>query len=375
MSRLVTVMRVSWTSLRRDRAALMLTFALPLIFFTVFASVFAELDSTDPGLIEVGLVSQSTGVFSDELARVLMESESLALQTMPSVEDARDAILRQDLQAAIVLGPDFDEQVDLGETADVRILGDSSNPLIAPSLSGHLMDAIIRTAGRLEGDGATEASSSEPLAITVEDAVGGPDRKASTAYFAAGLGVLFLMLSISNRAGMLLEERDNGTLERMLSTQLGLNTYLLGRALFLALLGLVQITVMFGWAALAFGLPLLAHLDGFVLMALLSAISAAGFGLALALLCRTREQLTAASIVVVLILAAVGGNLFPRFLMPAWLESLGWYTFNAWALDGFQQVFWYDAPIIALGRHVAVLLGATLLFFALTRLLATRWAR
>ena len=82
MSRLATVMRVSWTSLRRDRAALLLTFALPLIFFTVFASVFAELDSTDPGLMKVGLVSQSSGVFSDELARVLGESEALELRAL-----------------------------------------------------------------------------------------------------------------------------------------------------------------------------------------------------------------------------------------------------------------------------------------------------
>ena len=372
MSRLSTVMRVSWISLRRDRAALLLTFALPLVFFTVFASVFAELDSTDPGVIEVGLVSESGGVFSEELESVLGESGSIALHRVASVDEARAAILRQDLQAAIVLGPDFDEQVDLGETAGVRILGDSSNPLVAPALSGHLMDAVIRTAGRLGDESETVE---EPLAITLEDAVGGPDRKASTAYFAAGLGVLFLMLSISNRAGMMLEERDNGTLERMLSTQLGLNTYLAGRALFLALLGLLQITVMFLWAALAFDLPLWSHLPGFIVMALLSAISAAGFGLMLALLCRTREQLTAASIVVVLILAAIGGNLFPRFLMPGWLESLGWYTFNAWALDGFQQVFWYDAPLGALGRHVVVLLGATIAFFTLTRMLATRWAR
>jgi ABC-2 type transport system permease protein len=325
--------------------------------------------------MDVGLVIDSEGVFSDELALVLADAPALALRRTDSADAARRLILAQELQAAIVLGPDFDAQVDLGETADVRILGDSSNPLVAPAVTGLLMNAVIRTASRLGDEVEGGPPLEEPIRITVEDAVGGPDRDASTAYFAAGLGVLFLMLSISNRAGMMLDERDNGTLERMLSTQLSLNAYLFGRGVFLALLGGAQISVMFAWAAIAFGLPLTSHLGGFALMAALSAVAASGFGLFLALLCRTREQLTAASIVVVLILAAIGGNLFPRFLMPDWLEAIGWFTFNAWALDGFQQVFWYDAPLSALGRHVAVLLGATLAFFITARGIAGRWAR
>ena len=54
----------------------------------------------------------------------------------------------------------------------------------------------------------------------------------------------------------MLEERDDGTLARMLATQLTLNELLLGRAQFLFVLGFVQISVMFCWAAVAFGLDL-----------------------------------------------------------------------------------------------------------------------
>lgn len=69
-----------------------------------------------------------------------------------------------------------------------------------------------------------------------------------------------------------------------------------------------------------------------------------GRTMVLALPCRCREQLIATSTVVVLLMAAIGGNLFPRFFMPEALQAAGRVTFNAWAHDGYQKVFWYDAP-------------------------------
>ncbi|MEM9304291.1 MAG: ABC transporter permease [Pseudomonadota bacterium] len=132
---------------------------------------------------------------------------------------------------------------------------------------------------------------------------------------------------------------------------------------------------MFGWAALVFDLPLHEHLGGYALMATLSAACATAFALAVVTVCRTREQLAATSVVLVLLLAAVGGNLFPRFLMPEWLQSVAWLTFNGWALDGFQQVFWYGSDVADLGVHTLVLGFAACALFLAANLLALRWSR
>ena len=61
------------------------------------------------------------------------------------------------------------------------------------------------------------------------------------------------------------------------------------------------------------------------------------------------------------------------FLMPEWLQTLSWYTFNGWALDGFQQVFWYDVGPDGLGRHMLILLACSALFVGLARWRAGRW--
>ena len=90
---------------------------------------------------------------------------------------------------------------------------------------------------------------------------------------------------------------------------------------------------------------------------------------------RTREQLVATSTVIVLIMAALGGNLFPRFLMPESLQNVGQIVFNAWALDGYQKVFWYDALPTELAPELAALALVAFGCLALCRMRAARWRR
>lgn len=372
MRQLSVVFALSWAHLRKDRSALALTFVLPLVFFSVFASVFSAVDGRSNQVLSVALEIQQPGVFTDQVVTNLRENAALTVTEVVDGAEPRSLIRERKVDAAIVLPAEFEDQVDAGETAQVKVLVDSSNPLVAPAVSGHLMQAMIDAAALLSDD---DEALTEPLQLIVQDAVGGGEKQASVAFFAAGLGVLFLMLSITNRAGMMLEERESGVLTRMLSTQLTINQFLLGRAAFFTLLGLVQISAMFVWAAWVFGLDLWSHWGAFLVLATLSALAATAFALALNMLCRTREQLTAVATITVLLLAAIGGNLFPRFLMPDWLQELGWFTFNAWAVDGFQQLFWYDADLSSLSRQIVILLVATALLMGIARALAGRWVR
>ncbi|MDX1570047.1 MAG: ABC transporter permease [Xanthomonadales bacterium] len=374
---------VSWMNLGRDRTALVLTFLLPIVFFSIFAAVFGDLDEAGAQTIDIALVNPSRGEISAQMMERLAEQGELqvVLRTGPGDENGREQALQAVLAgiagAAIVLPEDFDDVIDAGETARVELLADTSNPIAVRAISG-LLNAATLEAGYLLAEEEFESQpEAGPLDIVVVDAIGRGEKRPSIAYFAAGLGVLFLLFSMSNRSAQFIDEQETGVLERLLTSRLGINRLLFGRWLFLLTLGVLQVTVMFIWAALAFGLPLwtAGHLAGFAVITLATAAAAAAFGMILALLCRSREQLVATSMVVVLILAALGGNLFPRFLMPEQMQTLGRITFNAWALDGYQKVFWYDSPVSGLTPELAVLAGTTVVFLLIARLLARRWER
>jgi ABC-2 type transport system permease protein len=192
-------------------------------------------------------------------------------------------------------------------------------------------------------------------------------------FYAAGVGVMFLLFSVTGASGALLDEVDSGTLDRVLSTRVGMGGLLVGKWLFLTLMGLAQLTVMFLWGRLAFGLDLFHHLPGFFVMTVFTAGAAAGFGLMLATLARTRAQLSGMSTIVILTMSSLGGSMFPRFLMSETMQTLGLLTFNAWALDGYLKVFWRNAAIWQLWPQVLVLAGLALVFMTLARTFARRW--
>lgn len=412
------VARTSLLAFRRDRAALALTFLLPVVFFSIFAAIMGGGGGGGAtGTIELIVVDEDGSRTSRQLAASLGNEKGIELVAPPAgksawtAADAEAAVRAQNVSVALVIPAGFGSQrVSFGPEGSaprVRLLADTSDP-VAPSLvtgllqkaymsaapalmAGAGLEAIDRWSGGLtEAQKSTFAQNLETLEsaqeqapaasedgmlldVEVADILGESKKNPTSAFYAASVGVMFLLFSTAGAGGSLLEESENGTLDRVLSSEVGMGTLLAGKLLFLTVLGVVQLTVMFAWGALVFGVELLSHLGGFFLMAFATALAAAAFGLLLAALCRTRAQLAALSTMVILIISAVGGSMFPRFLMPDALKRWSLLAFNSWALDGFLKVFWREEPVLALWPQLLVLLATAALFFAIARHLARRW--
>jgi ABC-2 type transport system permease protein len=218
-----------------------------------------------------------------------------------------------------------------------------------------------------------QTSGDSLVNLEVKDVVGNNDKTPLIGFYAAGIGVMFMLFSATGAGGALLEEVESGTLDRILSTRVSMRTLLLGKLFYLWSLGLAQLLVMFLWAALVFRLTLRGHLAGFAIMAAATALACSAFGLMLAAASRSRAQLSAISTLAVLSISALGGSMFPRFLMPESIQKAGLVLFNAWALEGFMNVFWRNLPLNSLLLPVAVLVAWAAAFFLAARQLTKRW--
>jgi ABC-2 type transport system permease protein len=212
-----------------------------------------------------------------------------------------------------------------------------------------------------------------PTSVEIVDVLGDSKSNPVVTMYAAGIAVMFLLFGATAGGGALLEERENQTLDRLLTTGLSMDQLLLGKWLYLTLLGVTQTTLMFAWGQLVFGVDLLGHFDGFLIMTLVTAGAAAAFGLLLATLCKTRGQLNGLSVVVVLTMSALGGSMVPRYVMSQSLRDAGLWTFNAWALDGYDKVFWRELPAGELWPQMGVLMVCGAVFLVTARIFAIRW--
>jgi ABC-2 type transport system permease protein len=416
------LLRIGWTNLRRDRVAQAMMFLLPIVFFSIFAIVFGGQGEIRTARIRLAVVDEDHSELSRRVIEGLRKEEGLRIREKKADTDAvaldrasAEALVRAgDVPVAAVipagLGASFGESGFGGGGPSIQLLADISDH-IAPNMVLGLLQKVTmsvapdlmiqgglrqfeRYAGDLtprqraaidqwlprlrenSGAGASPvAANLMGVSVAIVDVMRTDDRRGSLiSFYAAGIGVMFLLFSaVAGAGGAILEEVESGTLERLLSTNIGMSGVLAGKWIFLALGGCAQLTVMFLWGWIAFGLPLFSHVPGFLVMTAITAAAAAALGLVLATLARTRAQLSGFSTILILTMSALGGSMFPRFLMSETMQKVGLATFNAWALDGFLKVFWRDAPLWQLWPQVAVLAMLTLFFLTVARLLARRW--
>lgn len=421
---IVTLLKAGWLNLKRDRVAQALTFLLPILFFSIFATVFGG-QGSQTTRVRLAVVDEDHSDLSARIVSGLEKEPGLRVRTTDDggavLDRARaEALVRNgDVPVAVVIpagtGASFGAAGFGASEQKIQLLADVSDR-IAPQMVLGLLQKVVMTsapdllmasgmaqfetrAGALtpeqrsavdawlpqlkaqaqaQGDGASAGQDGSPgmgMAAETVDVMGSGARRGSLiSFYAAGIGVMFLLFScVAGAGGALLDEVEAGTLERLLSTRLGMSTLLIGKWLFLALVGVLQLTVMFLWGWAVFDLPLFSHVPGFALMTLVTAAAAAALGMVLATIARTRGQLSGFSTILILTMSALGGSMFPRFLMSETMQTFGLLTFNGWALDGYLKVFWRDAPLWQLWPQVLVLAALTIVFLAAARVLARRW--
>jgi ABC-2 type transport system permease protein len=423
---ITTLLRISWTNLKRDRVAQALTFLLPILFFSIFASVFGNQGGNSTARVRIVVVDEDGSELSRRIVEGLKAETALRVR-MTDDADGKGPLLDRAAAERLVQSGGTPVAVvlpkGLGATAmgfgpaqagapRIKLLADVSDP-IAPQMVAGLLQKVTMTAapdlmmksgiGQFEkyagtltpeqrsavdafvptmkpgaaADGKPAAAGSGGFGVGIDtiDVMrkGSSDKESLISFYAAGVGVMFLLFSVSGASGTLLDEVDSGTLDRVLSTRVGMSGLLAGKWLFMTLVGMSQLTVMFLWGRLVFGLDFFHHLPGFFVMTAFTAGAAAAFGLMLATFARTRAQLSGMSTIIILTMSALGGSMFPRFLMSETMQKLGLLTFNAWALDGYLKVFWRNAAIWQLWPQVLVLAVLATVFMSLARTFARRW--
>lgn len=390
-----TVFHIMWLGLWRDRGALTMAFVLPPLMFLVFAEVFSGAGDEDLTL-RVAVLDTSGDVAGARLATALLALDGIE----PAARSARtpaelEAVVR-DGRADAALWIRARPGTVAAEGAALELIGDGSKALALAILSGRLQALLQRDFPELElaravalvesvagpWTQAQQAALAKALRRMSESAEGagasppfdqrllggGRAMDPGVSYYAAAVAILFLMFAAMQGAISLIDERSSGIVDRLMAGPGGIGVVVVGKGLFLTAQGILQAALIFAVAWLVFGLNWPRQLLPWLVTTVLAASVAAWLGLLLAALCQTRQQAQTASAFVVLILAAIGGSMVPRFLMPGWLRDLGWATPNAWAIESWHGMMWREAGAAELALGWIVLAG----FAAIAALIAVK---
>ena len=140
-------------------------------------------------------------------------------------------------------------------------------------------------------------------------------------------------------------ERQQGTFARLRSMGVARHWLLAGKAIPYGIINLLQVVAMLMvgvWLVPALGgerLDLGDSPGALALMALALSFASVSFALLIANLVSTSEQATIFTAVCNLVLAALGGIMVPRFVMPPFMQEASLYSPLSWGLEGFLDVF------------------------------------
>lgn len=171
--------------------------------------------------------------------------------------------------------------------------------------------------------------------------------------------VTWVLITLLGASELLVDERLKGTLRRLAITPTSRAQVLTGKIVGQLGTGIVQMVVLIGFGAVAFGVDWGRSYLALAMVVLAFALAAVALGVALGTFVRTRRQASGLTIFFSMLLGALGGAWWPLEITPPSYQAAVRVLPSTWAMLGFQDVI-----LRGQGPHGVLLETGALLAFA-----------
>lgn len=184
-----------------------------------------------------------------------------------------------------------------------------------------------------------------------------------------GMGSMYVMLTVLSGITLLLIERKNWTLQRLMSMPVTSGEVIAGKMLGRVALGLIQYAVVFGVGILLAsgqGYGLGDPLALFVMM-LAFTVCVAAMAQLLGTLIRSEQQAGGFTTLIALTLAPIGGAWWPLDLefIPEFMRTISYISPLRYAMEGFNRIIIDGAGVLDVLPQIGVLLAISAVLFVL----------
>ena len=178
--------------------------------------------------------------------------------------------------------------------------------------------------------------------------------------------VMFIFFIVGVESSSLLQEREAGTLRRLLSAPLPRWTVIAGKMLAYGLLVILQVVILFTIGYLLFNISLGSSPVALIAITLAVAFVAVSLGMLVAAFARTSKQADNIGMILAFVMAGIGGAFPtwpPLFRSEGFIGVLSKFTPHAHALEGYYRVMAENAGLTQILPQLGFLLLMGLVFF------------
>lgn len=376
------------TLLLRDAHALAVLFLMPLVFVVIMSLAMPDASKPQTVLIKAAIIDAKPSVYSAALRTYLLNSPGIDWQKLDDSEarDFQTLLKNKSLDAVIVL-PEHNDRKALDKTQSTIYLAPHINAQTRQLIDAAVLAGLGKSRLFMFLKDMNGAQGAEDLArLQIEAEATTLKDQLNHQYVFAGeksliptavqqsvpawlvFGMFFVLIPLSST---LIVELQQGTLRRLQSMDVSAGAFLAGKLAPYFVINQLQLLIML--AAGHFLIPALGgsmlQINGsWGLLALMStacSVAALGFAMLISVLVKSTEQATALGGAANIILAAIGGIMIPKFVMPETMQVAANISPMSWALDGFLEVILMGNSFAAIAPYAASLFAFAAVCFAL----------
>jgi ABC-2 type transport system permease protein len=365
-----------------DQRSVILTFLLPVILITLFAFAYGSIGTYNGRSEPVNLLVTDLDktMSSKEIIYKIDSLKDIKTIVSDSIR-SKELVIKGKYACALIIYKGFQDSLEYGTSTPVELVFDrsremeigilqqnlvrtlmsSTHEIIVkksierylhdqfPAISKGTSDNIFRTAIKKENN---------KLSIKWTPVVGVKnDTKLGLIQAVAGTAILMLLFSVAGVGTSILEEKENGTINRLLYSPLKGGAILYSKMLFAFFISIIQLTAMFLFAWLVLSMDMSVNIPGLLLMIIATSFAVSSLGIFLAAVAKTRQQAQNLSTIIILVMSAIGGSMIPLFIMPTILQKIALLSINYWGIQGFYDLFWRVLPLEEILPKILILMS------------------
>lgn len=390
------------TLLSRDRRALVILVAMPMVIIAIVGSSTGRLranrEQSRQGLtVEVADFDQTEtsrrlAGFLAAYENVMVRRTEVAPENTEQLAELQTERPSGDADVRLVIGPTFEatlrelsptdltspeqttpeqglESIKLSlsfnESAADPMMEGLAKMLIKLSMQKALLPIIALKVPMFRGAANRAKNIPEPWEnTTAAKSITSDAGNRVYQFFIPSYTVLFVFFLVNIMGRSFLDERDMGTLRRLRISPISATSILIGKTLPFMVLSLVQTSILMISGKLLFGMSWGPQPWLLIPIMLCTSAAATSLGLMFSTLAKTESQVSSFGNLILLSSAGISGCLVPRAWMPPLTQKVSLMTPHAWALDAYSEVLTKELPSLrVIGLSCGALLGFSLLFF------------
>ncbi len=383
MRRILSVTRKEIRQLMRDVLTMGFVVGVPAVQLLLFGYAINQ----DVRNVKTAVVDHSNSFISRQLVGQLEATQTFRVHARPdSDRKARELLKKGEVQAVVVVPPDYTRAYYRGRGAEISILVDASDPILARAVrtsANGLMDKHNRRLQRFDitaGESALRVPRHRTSFGTEPDLVRqrflrfsvinlyNPELRTPVFVVPALLGVILTTTMILMTSLSIVRERERGSFEFLIATPVSRLELMIGKILPYIVIGLIQIVIVVVTGLLLFRIPMAGSLIDLGIVSLFFIAANLTLGLVISSITASQFQATQLSFFFFLPSVLLSGFMFPFDSMPVPAQWLGETLPLTHFIRAARGILLRGSSLFEHGSEI----GAMLLFSLIGFILAVR---